>query len=51
MERGQLRYFVRVVERGSMSRAALDLDVVQSALSQQSTRLKGELATRLLHEE
>jgi LysR family tcuABC transcriptional regulator len=49
MELRQLRYFVRVVERGSMSRAALDLDVVQSALSQQITRLEGELATRLLH--
>ncbi|MFI8618437.1 LysR substrate-binding domain-containing protein [Acidovorax sp. NPDC077693] len=48
MELRQLRYFVRVVERGSMSRAALDLDVVQSALSQQITRLEGELATRLL---
>ena len=31
MELRQLRYFVRVVEQGSMSRAALDLDVVQSA--------------------
>ena len=48
MELRQLRYFVRVVEQGSMSRAALDLDVVQSALSQQITRLEGELATRLL---
>ena len=32
-----------------MSRAALDLNLVQSALSQQITRLEGELATRLLH--
>lgn len=48
MELRQLRYFVRVVEQGSMSRAALDLDVVQSALSQQITRLESELATRLL---
>jgi LysR family tcuABC transcriptional regulator len=32
-----------------MSRAALDLNMVQSALSQQITRLEGELATRLLH--
>ena len=44
----QLRYFVRVVELGSMSRAALDLDLVQSALSQQISRLEGELSTRLL---
>ncbi|MHA7599303.1 LysR substrate-binding domain-containing protein [Alicycliphilus sp. T452] len=49
MELRQLRYFVHVVERGSMSRAALELDLVQSALSQQITRLEGELATRLLH--
>jgi len=49
MELRQLRYFVRIVELGSMSRAALDLDMVQSALSQQITRLEGELATRLLH--
>ena len=32
-----------------MSRAALDLNLVQSALSQQITRLEGELSTRLLH--
>jgi len=49
MELRQLRYFVRVVECGSMSRAAIDLDMVQSALSQQITRLESELATRLLH--
>ncbi|MBN9427460.1 MAG: LysR family transcriptional regulator [Burkholderiales bacterium] len=49
MELRQLRYFVRVVECGSMSRAAIDLDMVQSALSQQISRLEGELSTRLLH--
>ncbi len=49
MELRQLRYFVRVVELGSMSRAALDLDLVQSALSQQITRLESELSTRLLN--
>jgi LysR family tcuABC transcriptional regulator len=48
MELRQLRYFVRVVELGSISRAALDLQLVQSALSQQISRLEGELATRLL---
>lgn len=48
MELRQLRYFVRVVELGSMSRAALDLDLVQSALSQQISRLESELSTRLL---
>ncbi len=48
MELRQLRYFVRVVEMGSISRAALDLQLVQSALSQQISRLEGELSTRLL---
>jgi len=48
MELRQLRYFVRVVEVGSISRAALDLNLVQSALSQQITRLESELSTRLL---
>jgi LysR family tcuABC transcriptional regulator len=32
-----------------MSRAALDLRLAQSGLSQQMTRLEGELSTRLLH--
>ncbi|WP_313301265.1 LysR substrate-binding domain-containing protein [Diaphorobacter sp.] len=48
MELRQLRYFVRIVELGSMGRAALDLGMVQSALSQQISRLESELATRLL---
>jgi len=48
MELRQLRYFVRIVELGSMGRAALDLDMVQSALSQQISRLESELSTRLL---
>ncbi len=48
MELRQLRYFVRTVEIGSISRAALELGVVQSALSQQISRLESELAARLL---
>ena len=48
MELRQLRYFVRVVELGSMSRAAMELNMVQSALSQQISRLESELSTRLL---
>lgn len=48
MELRQLRYLVRVIELGSISRAAMDLNLVQSALSQQITRLEGELSTRLL---
>jgi LysR family transcriptional regulator, regulatory protein for tcuABC len=48
MELRQLRYFVRVIECGSLTRAAAELDVVQSALSQQISRLETELSTRLL---
>lgn len=48
MELRQLRYLVRVIELGSISRAALDMDLVQSALSQQISRLESELSTRLL---
>ncbi|MBL0124424.1 MAG: LysR family transcriptional regulator [Betaproteobacteria bacterium] len=49
MELRQLRYFVRVVELGSMGRAADELGVVTSALSQQISRLESELSTRLLN--
>ena len=48
MELRQLRYFVRVAELGSMGRAAAELGVVTSALSQQISRLESELCTRLL---
>ncbi len=48
MELRQLRYFVHVAEAGSMGRAAAELGVVTSALSQQISRLESELATRLL---
>jgi LysR family tcuABC transcriptional regulator len=48
MELRQLRYFVKVVDCGGMGRAAQELGVVTSALSQQISRLEGELATRLL---
>lgn len=48
MELRQLRYFMRVVELGSFSRAAASLGVVTSALSQQISRLESELSTRLL---
>jgi LysR family tcuABC transcriptional regulator len=48
MELRQLRYFVRTVELGSFSQAAASLGVVTSALSQQVSRLEGELSTRLL---
>jgi LysR family tcuABC transcriptional regulator len=48
MELRQLRYFVKVIEFGSMGRAATELGVVTSALSQQISRLESELSTRLL---
>ncbi len=48
MELRQLHYFVCVVELGSMGRAAQQLGVGTSALSQQISRLESELATRLL---
>lgn len=48
MELRQLRYFVKVVELGSMGQAAHALGVVTSALSQQISRLESELSTVLL---
>ena len=48
MELRQLRYFARVVELGSMGRAAVDLGMATSALSQQISRLESELSARLL---
>lgn len=49
MELRQLRYFLKVVECGSLGKAALELDVGTSALSQQISKLESELATRLLN--
>ncbi|ENL2955768.1 tricarballylate utilization LysR family transcriptional regulator TcuR [Salmonella enterica] len=48
MELRQLRYFVRIIETGSMGSAAQDIDIGVSALSQQMSRLENELAIRLL---
>ncbi|AOB31943.1 LysR family transcriptional regulator [Bordetella sp. H567] len=48
MELRQLRSFVRVVELSSMGRAALELGIATSTLSQQISQLENELATRLL---
>ncbi|BAU74671.1 LysR family transcriptional regulator [Metapseudomonas furukawaii] len=49
MELRQLRYFLSVLEHGSLGRAALELGVGAPALSQQLGKLEAELATRLLN--
>ncbi|WP_025109770.1 LysR substrate-binding domain-containing protein [Pseudomonas sp. H1h] len=49
MELRQLRYFVKIIEEGSLGRAALELEVGVSALSQQIAKLENELSTRLLN--
>lgn len=48
MELRQLRYFVRIVDLGGMGKAALELGVATSALSQQMSRLERELGVPLL---
>ncbi len=49
MELRQLRYFVAIVDHGSLSRAARVLHIAQPALTQQIHQLEEELATQLLH--
>lgn len=49
MELRQLRYFVTVVDTGSISSAAKQFGLGQSALSQQLARLEGEISARLLN--
>ncbi|WP_053226071.1 LysR family transcriptional regulator [Solirubrobacter soli] len=44
----QLRYFVAVARRGSVSQAALDLNLSQSALSEALRKLEVELGVELL---
>jgi len=48
MELRQLRYFLRIVELGSVSKAAKDLYIAQPALSSQIANLETELDVRLL---
>jgi LysR family nitrogen assimilation transcriptional regulator len=48
MDLRQLRYFARIVDLGSMSKAAADLFVAQPALSRQVAALEAELRTPLL---
>jgi LysR family nitrogen assimilation transcriptional regulator len=49
MELRQLRYFVAIVDHGSLSRAARVLHIVQPALSQQLQLLEDELGASLMH--
>jgi len=49
MELRQLRYFVAIVDHGSLSRAARVLHIVQPALTQQIQLLEQELQAQLLH--
>jgi LysR family nitrogen assimilation transcriptional regulator len=49
MELRQLRYFVAIVDHGSLSRAALVMHVAQPALTQQLRQLEQELGAQLLH--
>src|SRR3990167_1376500 len=49
MELRQLRYFVAIVDHGSLSRAAVVLHVAQPALTQQLRQLEADLGARLLH--
>ena len=49
MELRQLRYFVAIVDHGSLSRAARVLHIAQPALTQQIRQLEDEMAAQLLH--
>ncbi|MES3023371.1 MAG: LysR substrate-binding domain-containing protein [Pseudomonadota bacterium] len=49
MELRQLRYFVTIVDHGSLSRAALVLHVAQPALTAQLRQLEQDLGVQLLH--
>lgn len=49
MELRQLRYFVAIVDHGSLSRAAVVLHVAQPALTQQLRQLEEDLGAQLLH--
>lgn len=49
MELRQLRYFVAIVDHGSLSRAARVLHIAQPALTQQLRQLEADLGAQLLH--
>lgn len=48
MDMRQLRYFVQIVESGSLAKASRQLFIAQPALSQQMARLEGEVGKPLL---
>jgi LysR family transcriptional regulator, regulatory protein for tcuABC len=48
MDMRQLRYYVQIVESGSLSKASRQLFIAQPALSQQMARLEGEVGKPLL---
>lgn len=48
MELRQLRYFIKIADLGSLSKASLALHIAQSALSQQLAQLEDELGHCLL---
>lgn len=48
MDLRQLKYFVKIVEQRSMSRASVELNIAQSALSLQVSTLETRLRQRLL---
>lgn len=45
----QVRYFVKIVEAGSISRAAAIVHIAQPALSKHMVELEDELGLSLLH--
>ena len=49
MEIRQIRYFVAVIDSGSLSRAARQVHVAQSALSKQMSALEDDLGVQLFH--
>jgi LysR family nitrogen assimilation transcriptional regulator len=49
MQLRHLRYFVKIVEAGSFSRAAAEIHIAQPALSQQIAELEQMLGVTLLH--
>ena len=48
MDLRQLRYFVQIVESGSLAKASRQLFIAQPALSQQMARLEDEVGKPLL---